>query len=80
MRVVNEESAECSQRVTRTSKLQKLVCVFPNSETFRKSVSYTGPKYWERLPGRLKVISELKTFKQEIKFHFRDSFIEAGFV
>lgn len=68
------------QRSTRASRFPKLTCVFPKSETFRRSISYTGPRYWEKLPGRLKIIANLKSFKQEIKKHYRDSFIEAGFV
>lgn len=74
------EQMPSSQRVTRMSKFPRLTCAFPNSESFRKSISYVGPKYWERLPGRLKVISDLNSFKQAIKTHYRDLFIEDGFV
>lgn len=75
-----KDEIEEAGRSMRSKKFPKLVCPFPNSETFKNSISYTGPKYWERLPGRLKNISDLKSFKQELKVHFRDLFIESGFV
>lgn len=59
--------SQSSYRQTRASKYPKLACEFPKTESFRRSISYTGPQYWERLPGRLKCIPILKSFKQEIK-------------
>lgn len=67
-------------RQTRARYMAQVECLFPQCEAFKKSVSYTGPRYWEILPGRLKMILELKAFKAEIKRFHRDSFIEEGFV
>lgn len=84
--ITRQKNVECQDethspgRSMRSYKYPKLACVFPNSEAFRTSISYTGPKYWEKLPGRLKIISELRSFKQELKIHFKDLFIESGFV
>lgn len=78
--IVSQEGISGPRRSLRSSRFPKIACVFPNSETFRKSLSYTGPKYWEKLPGRLKTISDPKSFKNEVKTHFRDLFIETGFV
>lgn len=76
----SQDEMQSSIRVTRSNRFPKLTCDFPNSENFRRSISYTSPKYWERLPGRLKNLPDPKAFKQELKVHFRDLFIESGFV
>lgn len=75
----NAHSAK-SPRITRTNSLPYLECPFPRTETFKKSISYTGPRYWEILPGRLKILPNLKSFKNEVKKYHRDMFIEDGFV
>lgn len=41
-------------RKTRAMSLPRIECLFPRSESFRKSICYTGPRYWEILPGWLK--------------------------
>lgn len=69
------EPSKSHARMTRAKALPQIKCYFPLTEAYTKSISYTGPRYWEILPGKLKTITELKAFKSEIKKYYRDLFI-----
>lgn len=62
-----ENQNQQNPRLTRVSDLPHLVCIFTRSEAFKKSISFTGPRYWEILPGRLKIIPDLKSSRMRLR-------------
>ena len=40
---------------------------FPNSETAKKSLYYSGGKKWNDLPGNIKEIKNVDGFKKQLK-------------
>ena len=40
---------------------------FPNSETAKKSLYYSGGKKWKDLPGNIKEITNIDGFKKQLK-------------
>ena len=42
---------------------------FPNSETAKKSLYYSGGKKWNDLPGNIKEITNIDGFKKQLKRH-----------
>lgn len=69
-----------SRKVTRHNKLNYIRCEFPRFEWYRRSVVYQGPKYWEILPSRLKIICDKTEFKGAITDYYTLMFREEGFV
>ena len=55
--------------VTRAQKFKSLKVKKPRSEKFKKSLTYLGPKKWNRLPGALRQIESKLSFKREIAIH-----------
>lgn len=53
---------------------------FPKSEWCKCSISYQGPRHWESLPVRLKLIPDFKSFKDEVKDYLTKEFYSEGFV
>lgn len=64
-----------NERLTRANALPQLEYPFPHSEALKRSINYTGPRYWEILLGRLKIIPDLKAFKSEVNMYIEDGFV-----
>jgi hypothetical protein len=63
----NFELNECNLR---SSDSMNLYLPKPNSELFRKSLLYSGPKQWNALPDVLKSAESVYCFKKLYKNHF----------
>lgn len=67
-------------RKTRLSMVNYIRCEFPGTEWFKKTTSYLGPKNWEILPTRLKLLDDHVVFMKELKDYYVKLFSEEGFV
>lgn len=66
--------------VTRSSTLCNLSIPFPNTEWFRKSISYQGPSRWCNLPTELKNIRVAEDFAVHIKKWYLENFVKDGVI
>ncbi len=50
---------------------------FPRTERFKRSIAFTGPSYWNELPGFLKSINDRVQFVSLLKTYFWNDFLDS---
>lgn len=65
---------------TRSQHHLNIVVPTPYKESFKRTVSYSGPTMWNNLPNSIKTCNNLAEFKRKLKKYLYDSFCQDGFV
>lgn len=65
---------------TRSQSYVNLRLLNPKNETFKRSITYSGPLLWNKLPNYIKSSNNLAEFKRKHKRYLSDNFCQDGFV
>ena len=57
---------------TRSSKKKMITLKKPNNEKYKKSISYQGPKQWNKLPTHLQKLDNYYDFKSQLQSHLHE--------